>query len=80
MHNIANSLGRISKLNRNLPGTDFYRTMKVDNHIHGAAAMSAKYFVDFVREKLETEGDTEVSPDGKTLKQVFAEAGSKWII
>ena len=74
MHNIANSSVE-SQAQSNLLGTDFYRTMKVDNHIHGAAAMSAKYFVEFVREKLEIEGDTEVSPDGKTLKQVFGEAG-----
>lgn len=41
-----------------LLGTDFYRTMKVDNHIHLAAAASAKQFVNFVRDKLESEGDT----------------------
>jgi AMP deaminase len=58
----------------NLLGTDFYRTMKIDNHIHAAAAPSAKQFVDFVRTKLENEPDTIVC-DGKTLKQVFDEAG-----
>jgi AMP deaminase len=58
----------------NLLGTDFYRTMKIDNHIHGSASISAKYFVQFVRNKLETEGNTEVAP-GKTLQQVFDEAG-----
>lgn len=73
MHDIANASVE-SQAQSNLLGTDFYRTMKVDNHIHGAAAMSAKYFVDFVRDKLETEADVEVSP-GKTLKQVFDEAG-----
>lgn len=59
----------------NLLGTDFYRTMKIDNHIHAAAANSAKQFVDFVSNKLETEGDTVVLADGKTLRQVFDEAG-----
>jgi len=59
----------------NLLGTDFYRTMKVDNHIHAAAAPSAKQFVEFVRRKLETEGDTVVTQDGKTLEQVFKDAG-----
>eukprot|EP00957_Ditylum_brightwellii_P195765 14915134-Ditylum_brightwellii.AAC.1 len=29
----------------NILGTDFYRTMKVDNHIHLAAAATAKQFV-----------------------------------
>ena len=72
----------------NLLGNDFYRTMKVDNHIHAAAAPSAKQFVQFVREKLETEADTVVWMDkvknevdgtehevGKTLAQVYQEAG-----
>lgn len=58
----------------NLLGTDFYRTMKIDNHIHAAAAPTAKTFVEFVRRKLEMEGDTEVS-DGLTLRQVFQDAG-----
>ena len=48
----------------NLLGTDFYRTMKIDNHIHAAAANSAKQFVDFVRNKLKTEGDTVVLYQG----------------
>jgi AMP deaminase len=59
----------------NLLGTDFYRTFKIDNHIHAAAAPSAKQFVDFVRTKLDTEGDTVVSSDGKTLSEVFYGAG-----
>jgi hypothetical protein len=59
----------------NLLGTDFYRTFKIDNHIHAAAAPSAKQFVDFVRTKLDTEGDTVVQSDGKTLSQVFYGAG-----
>lgn len=59
----------------NLLGNDFYQTLKIDNHIHAAAAPSAKQFVSFVRNKLETEGDEVVSPEGKTLKQTFAEAG-----
>ena len=58
-----------------LLGTDFYRTMKVDNHIHLAAAASAKQFVNFVRDKLENEGDTVVTEDGQTLKEVFSAAG-----
>lgn len=59
----------------NLLGTDFYRTMKIDNHIHAAAANSAKQFVDFVRNKLKTEGDVVVLGNGKTLRQVYTEAG-----
>ncbi|KAL9181807.1 hypothetical protein ACHAXT_012150 [Thalassiosira profunda] len=58
-----------------LLGTDFYRTMKIDNHIHLAAAASAKQFVDFVRDKLEKEGDTVVMENGQTLKEVFDAAG-----
>jgi len=59
----------------NLLGTDFYRTMKVDNHIHLAAAPSARQFVEFVRTKLETEGDTIVLEDGQSLREVFTNAG-----
>jgi AMP deaminase len=72
----------------NLLGTDFYRTMKVDNHIHAAAAPSAKLFVNFVRSKLDVEGDTvvykkaELDPTTgatvlveKTLAQVYQDAG-----
>lgn len=58
-----------------LLGTDFYRTMKVDNHIHLAAAASARQFVNFVRDKLEDEGDTVVMEDGQTLREVFRRAG-----
>lgn len=60
-----------------LLGTDFYRTLKIDNHIHAAAAPSAKQFVEFVRRKLESEGDTIVSHDGQTLTEVFQAAGIK---
>jgi len=59
----------------NLLGTDFYRTLKIDNHIHAAAAPTAKQFVTFVSDKLENEGDTVVSSDGKTLKEIFGNAG-----
>ena len=58
-----------------LLGTDFYRTLKVDNHIHAAAAPSAKQFVEFVRRKLESEGETVVNQEGQTLTEVFRAAG-----
>ena len=74
MHITANGAVE-NEAQSNLLGTDFYRTMKVDNHIHLAAAPSAKQFVNFVRNKLMTEGDTVVLEDGKTLRQVFTEAG-----
>jgi AMP deaminase len=74
MHTTLNSTIEMQEQS-NLLGTDFYRTMKVDNHIHAAAAPSAKQFVEFVRNKLEKEPDTVVSADGKTLKQVYENAG-----
>lgn len=74
MHTTLNSTVEMQEQS-NLLGTDFYRTMKIDNHIHAAAAPSAKQFVEFVRNKLETEGDTVVFEDGKTLKQVYESAG-----
>jgi len=74
MHTSLN--GSIEQQAQNgLLGNDFYRTLKIDNHIHAAAAPSAKQFVEFVRRKLETEGDVVVSKDGKTLQEVFQEAG-----
>jgi AMP deaminase len=75
MHNTINSTVEREEQS-NLLGTDFYRTMKIDNHIHAAAAPTARTFVEFVRRKLETEGDTVVVSHGqKTLRQVFNDAG-----
>jgi len=74
MHVTAN--GHVeNEAQSNLLGTDFYRTMKVDNHIHLAGAPTAKQFVHFVREKLRTESDTVVLADGSTLGEVFEKAG-----
>jgi len=73
-HQIAN--GQVeNEAQSRLLGTDFFRTAKVDNHIHLAAAASAKQFVDFVRTKLMTEPDTVVLEEGDTLKEVFDKAG-----
>jgi len=74
MHVTANGAVE-NEAQSNLLGTDFYRTMKIDNHIHGAAAASANQFVNFVANKLETEGDTVVMENGQTLKEVFSSAG-----
>lgn len=74
MHSTLN--GNIEREEQsNLLGTDFYRTLKIDNHIHAAAAPSARQFVEFVRRKLESEGDTVVTTDGNTLSQVFERCG-----
>ena len=74
MDNAAN--GQVeNEAQSNLLGTDFYRTMKIDNHIHLAAAASAKQFVSFVKNKIDHEGDTVVLENGQTLRQVFLEAG-----
>jgi AMP deaminase len=59
----------------NLLGTDFFRTLKIDNHIHAAGAPTAKQFVNFVADKLENESDTVISSDGRTLGEVFKDAG-----
>lgn len=74
MHTTLNSTIEMEEQS-NLLGTDFYRTMKIDNHIHAAAAPSAKQFVHFVRNKLQKEGDTPVNADGTTLRQVYQDAG-----
>ena len=74
MHNTMNGPAEAAEQS-NLLGTDFYRTFKIDNHIHAAAAPTARQFVNFVTKKLETESDTVVSPDGKTLQEVFQAAG-----
>ena len=73
-HTVAN--GHVeNEAQSQLLGTDFYRTPKVDNHIHLAAAASAKTFVDFVAHKLKTESETVVLEEGDTLGEVFAKAG-----
>ena len=86
MHTTLNSTIEMEEQS-SLLGTDFYRIMKVDNHIHAAAAPTAKQFVQFVRNKLETEPNTVVATEkvqnedgeevevGKTLAQVYEEAG-----
>jgi AMP deaminase len=74
MHVIANGTVE-NEAQSNLLGNDFYNTMKIDNHIHLAAAASANQFVKFVGEKLEKEGDTVVMENGQTLKEVFDSAG-----
>lgn len=74
MHVIANGSVE-NEAQSNLLGNDFYNTMKIDNHIHLAAAASANQFVKFVREKLEVEGDTVVMENGQTLREVFDSAG-----
>jgi len=73
-HITANNIVE-NEAQNSLLGTDFYRTMKVDNHIHLAAASSAKTFVDFVRNKLKNEGDVVVLENGLTLNEVFCNAG-----
>ena len=45
------------------------------SRLPAAGAPTAKQFVSFVTNKLETEADTVVAKDGKTLGQVFNEAG-----
>uniref|UniRef100_A0A6U3UET0 Uncharacterized protein n=2 Tax=Ditylum brightwellii TaxID=49249 RepID=A0A6U3UET0_9STRA len=65
----------------NILGTDFYRTMKVDNHIHLAAAATAKQFVIYVKSKLQNEPNTVVldekygDAETKTLIEVFGDSG-----
>jgi AMP deaminase len=75
MHTTINAVVE-AREQSNLLGTDFYRVMKIDNHIHAAAAMSAQQFVKFVQRKLETESDTVVNAaTGQTLGAVFSAAG-----
>jgi len=52
---------------------DIYSVMKVDNHIHLAAAMTPRMLLGFIKEKFETEGDREVLP-GKKLRTLVSEA------
>ena len=50
---------------------DMYSCHTVDTHIHAAAAVSGRFFLKFVREKLRNHGDDEVNP-GQTLLQLCA--------
>ena len=52
---------------------DLYSVMKVDNHIHLAAAMTPRMLLAFIKEKLELEPEREVVK-GKTLKRLVMEA------
>ncbi|CAJ1423659.1 unnamed protein product [Effrenium voratum] len=52
---------------------DLYSVMKVDNHIHLAAAMTPRMLLQFIKDKLQLEPDREVLK-GKTLKQLVKEA------
>lgn len=52
---------------------DLYSVMKVDNHIHLAAAMTPRQLLAFIKEKLELEPEREVVK-GKTLKRLLMEA------
>lgn len=72
MHTTMNSSVETEEQS-NLLGTDFYRTMKVDNHIHAAAAPSAKQFVNFVKQKLENEADAVVHKKKETVDGVEKE-------
>lgn len=52
---------------------DLYSVMKVDNHIHLAAAMTPRQLLRFIKDKLMSEPDREVVA-GKTLQKVMADA------
>eukprot|EP00931_Biecheleriopsis_adriatica_P120200 TRINITY_DN95324_c0_g1_i1.p1 TRINITY_DN95324_c0_g1~~TRINITY_DN95324_c0_g1_i1.p1 ORF type:complete len:744 (+),score=141.55 TRINITY_DN95324_c0_g1_i1:41-2233(+) len=52
---------------------DIHTVMKVDNHIHLAAAMTPRMLLKFIKDKLKSEPDREVVK-GKTLRQVLVEA------
>jgi len=55
---------------------DLYSVMKVDNHIHLAAAMSPTMFLKFIRKKLVDEPERVVAK-GKTLRAIIQEAVDK---
>merc|ERR1740130_51277 len=52
---------------------DMYSVMKVDNHIHLAAAMTPNMFLKFIRKKLVDEPNRVVAK-GQTLRQVLQSA------
>ncbi|CAE8614355.1 unnamed protein product [Polarella glacialis] len=52
---------------------DLYSVMKVDNHIHLAAAMTPRQLLHFIKNKLRAEPDREVVK-GKTLRELIFEA------
>eukprot|EP00913_Durusdinium_trenchii_P025663 g24087.t1 len=52
---------------------DLYSVMKVDNHIHLAAAMTPRMLLAFIKEKLQKEPEREVIK-GKSLKKLIMEA------
>ena len=57
---------------------DFFQTAKVDNHIHGAAAMTPRHLLSFIKKKLEEcpgEIVSEHKGQPETLRQLFDRLG-----
>eukprot|EP01065_Artemidia_motanka_P036836 TRINITY_DN4488_c0_g3_i3.p1 TRINITY_DN4488_c0_g3~~TRINITY_DN4488_c0_g3_i3.p1 ORF type:complete len:1086 (+),score=402.73 TRINITY_DN4488_c0_g3_i3:554-3811(+) len=87
---IHSSLQRLNEAGRDLFGRpvkvednrDFYRTVKVDTHVHMAAGMTANDLLDFIRGKVEHQGDDVVRVErgeaaGRvlTLREMMARLG-----
>eukprot|EP01079_Euglenida_sp_SAG-EU17-18_P004040 gene4041-736_t len=60
---------------RGVGGKDFYKSYKVDTHIHMSAGMTAKQLLEFIKEKAIKQGDDIVKIDDQgnpvTLSQLF---------
>eukprot|EP01062_Namystynia_karyoxenos_P058417 TRINITY_DN49969_c0_g1_i1.p1 TRINITY_DN49969_c0_g1~~TRINITY_DN49969_c0_g1_i1.p1 ORF type:complete len:1283 (+),score=379.65 TRINITY_DN49969_c0_g1_i1:95-3850(+) len=88
---VHSSLHRLNEAGRDLFGRpvsiednrDFYRTTKVDTHVHMAAGMTASELLDFIRGKVEYQGDDVVhvrkEADGSrrvvTLREMMQKLG-----
>jgi AMP deaminase len=50
---------------------DFNKAMKVDVHLHAAAAFTKEELISFIKQKMITDNDQVVSEDGMTLNEVL---------
>jgi len=74
---LHSKLNKLKEANQQklIPHRDFYNVRKVDTHIHASSSMNQKHLLNFIKNKLKTNGDMIVmkhqTKDPLTLKQVF---------
>ena len=69
MHHILNEGYEDNEASKDT--ADFYKIVKVDNHIHAAGAMTIQDMLQFIQDKIREEPDVVVTKDEKTLKEVL---------
>lgn len=82
MHMLLNERAEIDE-QKKIPGVDFSRVHKVDNHIHASGSMTQTHLLEFIKQKLDNSGGQVVIRNYKntnqpaTLDRVFQDLGLK---